>query len=95
MCQFSFSCSNNTYTIHINGLNEFYPKSKSGNHYALTAICMLTGYTFCIPLKSKTATEIVQAYIDKIYAEFGGLTHICSDKGREFKNSSLAKQSSV
>ena len=27
--------------------------SSGGYHYALTVICMLTGYTFCIPLKTK------------------------------------------
>ena len=34
-------------------IGEFHPASSKGNRYALTAICMLTGFTFCIPLKSK------------------------------------------
>ena len=28
-------------------LREFHPASSKGNRYALTAICMLTGFTFC------------------------------------------------
>ena len=27
---------------------EFHPPSSKGNRYALTVICMFTGYTFCI-----------------------------------------------
>ena len=34
-------------------IGEFHPASSKGNRYALTAVCMLTGFTFCIPLKSK------------------------------------------
>ena len=32
-------------------IGEFHPASIKGNRYALTAVCMLTGFTFCIPLK--------------------------------------------
>ena len=67
-------------------IGEFYPPSKSGHKYALTVICMLTGYVFCIPLKTKQASEVVQAYIDNIYAKFGGSLKILSDNGTEFKN---------
>ena len=47
---------------------------------------MLTGYTFCIPLKTKTASEVVQVYIDEVYAKCGGSVKILSDNGTEFKN---------
>ena len=30
-------------------IGEFHPASSKGNRYALTAVCMLTGVTFCIP----------------------------------------------
>ena len=33
---------------------------------------MLTGYVFCIPLKTKTAEKVIQAYIDNVYSKFGG-----------------------
>ena len=47
---------------------------------------MLTGYVFCIPLKTKTAEEVLQAYIDNVYSKFGGSMKILSDNGTEFKN---------
>ena len=34
-------------------IGEFHPASSKGNRFTLTAVCMLTGFTFCIPLKSK------------------------------------------
>ena len=72
--------------ISMDLIGEFYPPSKSGHKYALTVICMLTGYVFCIPLKSKQANEVLQAYIDNVYTKFGGLLKILSDNGTEFKN---------
>ena len=47
---------------------------------------MLTGYVFCIPLKTKTAEEVLQAYIDNVYSKFGGSMKILSDNSIEFKN---------
>ena len=47
---------------------------------------MLTGYVFCVPLKTKTAEEVIQAYIDNIYSKFGGSLKMLSDNGTEFKN---------
>ena len=67
-------------------IGEFHPPSAQGHRYALTVICMLTGYTWCIPLKTKTASEVVRAYIDRVYSEFGGSLKILSDNGTEFKN---------
>ena len=72
--------------ISMDLIGEFYPPSKSGHKYALTVICMLTGYVFCIPLKSKQANEVLQAYIDNVYTKFGGSLKILSDNGTEFKN---------
>ena len=47
---------------------------------------MLTGYTFCIPLKIKTAAEVIKAYVDNKYAKFGGSFKIFGDNSTEFKN---------
>ena len=65
---------------------EFYPSTTRNNKYALTVICMLTGYVFCVPLKTKTAEEVIQAYINNIYSKFGGSMKILSDNSTEFKN---------
>ena len=47
---------------------------------------MLTGYVFCVPLKTKTAEEVIQAYIDNAYSKFGGSLEMLNDNGTEFKN---------
>ena len=67
-------------------IGEFHPPTSNGKRYALTIICMLTGYVFCIPLKTETAEEVLQAYIDNMYSKFGGSLKILSDNGTEFKN---------
>ena len=67
-------------------IGEFHPASSKGNRYALTAVCMLTGFTFCIPLKNKSAEEVVKAYLDHIYCVFGPSRKILTDNGSEFKN---------
>ena len=47
-------------------IGEFHPPTTKGKRYALTVICMLTGYVFCIPLKIKTADEVLQVYIEHV-----------------------------
>ena len=72
--------------ISMDLIGEFHPPTSKKNRYALTVICMLTGYVFCVPLKTKTAEEVIQAYIDNVYSKFGGSMKILSDNGTEFKN---------
>ena len=72
--------------ISMDLIGEFHPPTSKGKRYALTVICMLMGYVFCIPLKTKTAEEVLQAYIDNVYSKFGGSMKILSDNGTKFKN---------
>ena len=72
--------------ISMDLIGEFHPPTTKGKKYALTLICMLMGYVFCIPLKPKTAEEVLQAYVDNVYSKFGGSMKILSDNGTEFKN---------
>ena len=72
--------------ISMDLIGEFHPTTSKGKTFALTVICMLTGYVFCIPLKTKTTEEVLQVYIDNVYAKFGGSIKILSDNGTEFKN---------
>ena len=58
--------------ISMDLIGEFHPPSQQGHRYALTIICMHTSYVFCIPLKTKTAEEVVQAYLCQVYSKFGG-----------------------
>ena len=67
-------------------IGEFHPASSKGNRFTLTAVCMLTGFTFCIPLKSKCAEDVMKAYIDHICCTFGPSRKILTDNGTEFKN---------
>ena len=53
-------------------LIEAFDPSSNGYHYALMVICMLTGYTFCISLKTQTASEVVQEGIYEVYAKLEG-----------------------
>ena len=73
-------------------------KTSSGHEYVLTVICMLTGYVFCIPLKTETAEEIVDKYLTHVTFTFGNSRKILSDNGTEFKNTlfeEVAKQLGV
>ena len=72
--------------ISMDLIGEFHPPTSREHRYALTVICMLTGYVFCFPLKTKAAEEVIQAYIDNVYSKFGGSLKILSDIGAEFKN---------
>ena len=67
-------------------IGEFHPASSKGNRYVLSAICMLTGFTFCIPLKSKKAEDMVTAYLNYICCIFGPSKKILTNNGTEFKN---------
>ena len=84
--------------ICINLIGEFYPPSSKGNRYALTAVCMLTGFTFCIPIKNKTAEEVVTAWRNHFSFPFGVCRKLLTDNGTEFKNelfSQVAEQLGV
>ena len=72
--------------ISMDLIGELHPPSSKGNRYALTAVCMLTGYTFCIPLKNKSAEEIVTAWRNHIALSFGVCRKLLMDNCTEFKN---------
>ena len=72
--------------ISMDLIGQFYPLFRKGNRYALTVICMHTGYTFSIPIPNKTASEVVRAYVERVYSQFGGPYKVLTDNGTEFKN---------
>ena len=45
--------------ISMDLIGKFHPPSSKGNRYALTVICMHTEFVFCIPLKTKSAEDVV------------------------------------
>ena len=67
-------------------IGEFHPPSSNGNRYALTGVCMLTGFTWCIPIKSKKALDVARTYMQHVYSVLGGSMKILTDNGTEFKN---------
>ena len=67
-------------------IGEFHPPTTKGKRYALTVTCMLTGYVFCIPLKTKTAEEVLKAYINNVFFQIWWINKKLSDNGTEFKN---------
>ena len=67
-------------------IGEFHPPSSQGNCYALTGVCMLMGFTWCIPIKSKKAADVARAYMQHVYSILGGSTKILTDNGTKFKN---------
>ena len=72
--------------ICINLIGEFHPPSSKGNRYTLTAVCMLTGFTFCIPIKNKSAEEVIMAWRNHILFPFGVCRKLLTNNGMEFKN---------
>ena len=72
--------------ICIDLIGEFHPPTRCGHHFALTAYCMLAGFTWCVPLKTKTADEVVTAYKNHIACPFGGSVKILTELRTEFKN---------
>ena len=57
----------------IDLIGGFYPPSSKGNRHTLTAVCMLTSFTFCILIKNKTAEEVITAWRNHISFPFGVL----------------------
>ena len=67
-------------------IGEFHLPSSQGNRYALTGVCMLTGFTWCVPIKSKKAADVARAYMQYVYSILGCSTKILTDNGTEFRN---------
>ena len=67
-------------------IGPFHPPTVDENEYALTVVDMLTGFAWAFPLHTKTAKEVVDVYIRRVYSGYGGSQKILSDNGTEFKN---------
>ena len=65
------------------------PVTSRGNHFILTCIDMLTGFTVAIPIKDKSTSTVCDAYRAHIYCTFGGSARILTDNGTEFKNEQM------
>ena len=61
----------------------------SGNRWALKKMCLHASYVFAIPMKEKSAENVVQPYLSGILAHKGRRVAILSNNGTEFKNGIL------
>ena len=75
--------------ISMDLIGQFHPPSTQENKYALTMICMLSGWTWCVPIPDKTSLVVVQAYLKNVHHFFGPSQKILFDNGTEFKNKLL------
>ena len=57
--------------IFMDLIRKFNPPSTQGNKFTLTVICMLSGWTWCIPIVDKSAPVVVQAYLKNVHHLFG------------------------
>ena len=58
--------------IFMDLIGELHPKSSTGNSYTFVVIGMLTGYSFCITIKYKSSSYVVNAYINNVCPKFSG-----------------------
>ena len=65
------------------------PVTSRGNHFIVTYIDMLTGFTVAVPIKDKAVNTVCDAYRAQIYCTFGGSARILTDNGTEFKNQQM------
>ena len=65
------------------------PQTSKGNHYMLTVIDMMTGYTIAVAIPDKRAETVCKAYRDNVYCTFGGSSRILTDNGTEFKSKEM------
>ena len=68
--------------IYMDLVGPITPVTSRGNHFILTCINMLTGFTVAVPIKDKMTNTVCDAYRAHIYCMFGGMM----DDGTEFKN---------
>ena len=65
------------------------PATSKGHRHALTFICLLTSYLITVPLKTKTADEVLMVYMKEILPKTSCPKFILQDNCTEFKNEQL------
>ena len=65
------------------------PVMSKGNKWALTAICLHTSYVFVVPMREKSAENVVKAYLSGVVAYKAGHVPTLRYNGTEFKNKAL------
>ena len=71
------------------------PTSQAGNKYIMVIKDYLTKYVWLIPLKSKSAVEVAEAFVGEFVCQAGVPGRVVSDRGNEFVNRLLANVSRI
>jgi len=61
-----------------------FPRDKTGKQYLLTAVDHLTGWAIAVPIASKKAATVWQAFNENLVAVYGIPTVLVTDNGGEF-----------
>ena len=64
-------------------------RSKRGFKWILTCIDLHSSYLLAVPMKSKSADDVIHAYIETILPQIGPSRFILTDNGTEFKNDTM------
>ena len=65
--------------------------TSTGHQWVSAAIGMHKSCVFTIPMKEKSAENVMQAYLSNIFVHKGGNIAILSDNRTEFKNNALSE----
>jgi exodeoxyribonuclease III len=71
------------------------PLTKGKNRYIMVVKDYLTKYVWLIPLKTKTAMEVAEAFVGEFVCQTGVPGRVVSDRGNEFVNQLLSNVSKV
>ena len=64
-------------------------RSKQGFKWILTCIDLHSSFLFAVPMKSKSADDVIHAYVETILPQIGPSRFILTDNGTEFKNDTM------
>ena len=66
-------------------------RSKRNFKWILTCIDLHSSFMIAVPMKSKSADDVIHAYVETILPQIGPSRFILTDNGTEFKNDTMAK----
>jgi hypothetical protein len=68
-----------------------YPTSADFHKYVMIAQCCLARYLFVIPLKTKSAEEICERLVERVFLTVGPPTKLLADNAEEFHSKLMAR----
>ena len=65
-------------------------RSKRGFKWILTCIDLHSSFVLAVPMKSRSADDVIHAYAETILPQIGPSRFILTDNGTEFKNDTMS-----